>query len=275
MYLIRPDISLITLLTSIYVAVDELYYSFVGMFLGLKRIQYHLVVTLISKLLLLGFIVAATYYQWSLTAILIGYGLINSLRVGLAYAITVRYIGRFHLVWNATLYYTIPVQAFGFFMLTLFDLVHFKIDTVMLGFMQNYTVVSTYESSYKFLEASRFVIYPIGTIFFPFWSSMAASGHFDRIKRSGGLIVAGIGLARGRNSSDHFIDGGYHYTVGIRLKIFSGNIIAAHFIRQLAHGLYRFRGLRAGQVNSRRNQNAQNHRFLSGAEHPVESLLHS
>jgi len=194
MYLIRPNISLITLLTSIYVAADELYYSFVGLFLGLKRIQYHLVVTLISKLLLLGIIAVATYHHWSMTAILIGYVVINSLRIGMAYAITIRYIGRFHLVWNSTLYYTIPVQAFGFFMLALFDLVHFKIDTVMLGFMQNYAVVSTYESSYKILEASRFVIYPIGTIFFPLWSSMAASGRFDRIKRSGGLTVAGVGL---------------------------------------------------------------------------------
>jgi PST family polysaccharide transporter len=72
----------------------------------------------------------------------------------------------------------------------------------MLGFMKPYSVVATYEAAYKLLEASRFLILPVGMIFFPICSEMAVhqnwhsiSTLFRKMLFVTGIMGGGITLA--------------------------------------------------------------------------------
>jgi O-antigen/teichoic acid export membrane protein len=194
MAVFKPDIITPTILTSLYVIADEIYFSFVGLFLGLKKISYHLKVTIFSKLFLLGLLIVSVKIELNLNALLFCYLLTNIFRASIAYFITKKHFGRIKINWKNSIIYSLPKYSLPLFLLVLFELIHYKIDTVMIGFMKTYSMVSVYESSYKFLEASRFLIYPIGTIFFPLWSEQATQNKYSNIRKSGKnlLLLAGI-----------------------------------------------------------------------------------
>jgi O-antigen/teichoic acid export membrane protein len=78
----------------------------------------------------------------------------------------------------------------------------------MIGFLKPYSEVATYEAGYKLLEASRFIIIPIGMIFFPIFSEMAGQKQWEEIQRLfkkmlfrlgaiGSLLMIVVGLTAG------------------------------------------------------------------------------
>jgi PST family polysaccharide transporter len=60
---------------------------------------------------------------------------------------------------------------------------HFKADTVMLGFMRPLATVASYEAAYRLFEVSRLVIRPVALIFFPICVGLAARHEWDELRR--------------------------------------------------------------------------------------------
>ena len=169
-------------LTSIYIFLEELYFSFGAFFLGLKKV-YHRAVTLISaKLLLASLILLVIKKNASLTTILICYNFANFFLVGIAFYLVWKKYGPFRLNIKWDEGRRIIKNSLPFFILSVLALVHFKFDTIMLGFMRPYSAVATYEAGFKLLEVSQFVIRPVRMVFFPIIVGLAANQNWEQIK---------------------------------------------------------------------------------------------
>jgi len=85
-------------------------------------------------------------------------------------------------------------------------LVHFKVDTVMLGLLRPMTEVAAYEAAARLLEASQFLVRPLTLIFFPVISALVVrDGGLGRLRSLlsrimglvlllGGALAAGVTL---------------------------------------------------------------------------------
>ncbi len=78
------------------------------------------------------------------------------------------------------------------FAVDLLALVHFKVDTVMLGLLRPMSNVAAYESAARLLEASQFLVRPLTVVFFPLLASMVWEGHDMRGIRRVILRLVGI-----------------------------------------------------------------------------------
>jgi O-antigen/teichoic acid export membrane protein len=193
-FVFKPDLLLIIFLTSVYDSLDGLYQSFGALFLGLKKVVYNVIVGVSTRLFLVGLIIAIVASNGSLIEILAGYISANAFLVLIAFTIFWLKVGRLKFSWSKDSARRVLQISFPFFLMSVLGLVHFKVDTLMLGFMKPYSVVATYEAAYKLLEASRFLILPIGMIFFPLCSEMAARQNWQGIQTilSKMLLITGV-----------------------------------------------------------------------------------
>lgn len=182
-YLVKYDLFQIVFLSSIYIFFDQLYQCFGALFLALKRVSYNVFTGVSTRILLVGFILIVVATKGTLTSVVTCYILANFVLALIAFVLMWRKIGKIGLVWNPDSAKTILKASFPFFVLGLLSLIHFKIDSIMIGFFKPYNEVATYEAGYKLLEASRFIIMPIGMIFFPIFSEMAGQKQWEEIQR--------------------------------------------------------------------------------------------
>ncbi|MFX0202838.1 MAG: flippase [Candidatus Hodarchaeota archaeon] len=181
-FLFKPDLLTIVLLTSVYVFVGDLYYSFGALFIGLRRVTDRIITGLAGQLLLAGLVGITVTLKGSLYAILSCYIFANMVMVGITVHFVRRKIGKFGLLWDSNAARKVLRLSFPFFVLTVLGLIHFKVDTLMLGWMRSYAAVATYEAGFKLLEVSRFIVRPAAIIFFPMCSAMVASQAWLELK---------------------------------------------------------------------------------------------
>jgi O-antigen/teichoic acid export membrane protein len=207
-YLFKYDLFLIVFLTSIYIFFDNLYLCFGALFIGLKRVIYNVFSGVSTRILLIGFILIVVAKKGTLVSVVNCYILANFFLVLISFVFTWQIIGGIRFVLNIDSAKTILTGSFPLYVLSLLSLIHFKIDSIMIGFLRPYSEVATYEAGYKLLEASRFIIMPITMIFFPVFSELSGQRKFKEIKllltkmlfRLGGigsLIMILVGLTAG------------------------------------------------------------------------------
>jgi O-antigen/teichoic acid export membrane protein len=86
-------------------------------------------------------------------------------------------------VWDLSTATGVARQSLPIFAVTLLDTMHFKADTVMLGFLRPLSTVASYEAAYRLFEVSRLVIRPIALIFFPICVALAARHEWPELRR--------------------------------------------------------------------------------------------
>jgi PST family polysaccharide transporter len=230
--LTKPDIILTVFLTSIYIFLDHLYYSFGSYFLGLRQVLYWAVTKISAKLLLAGLVILTISFNASLTLILFCYILANTFLILFsALLVWVKY-GPLRLSWNRDIMLGIARISLPFFVLSFLAMAQLNIDTLILGYMKSYSVVATYTAGIRFLEASQFIILPIPMVFFPITAGLlihqnwtGAKSLFSKlllVTGSFGLLVS-IGVLLTANPIIMFVFGpDYSETVGVVRVLFLG-----------------------------------------------------
>jgi O-antigen/teichoic acid export membrane protein len=92
-------------------------------------------------------------------------------------------------VWDLEAARGVARQSLPIFAVTLLDTMHFKADTVLLGFLRPLTAVASYEAAYKLFEVSRLAIRPIALIFFPICVALAARHQWPELRRLFGKLT--------------------------------------------------------------------------------------
>jgi O-antigen/teichoic acid export membrane protein len=190
--IVEPGILQTMLLTSTFVLLQELYYSFGALFLGLRRVGLRVATGVGGQILLAALVAAAVAADRGLGTILLGYAG-SSLALVLATAVAARRcVGAFRPIWDARRSRAVAAAAAPLFALGALGWLHSKADTIMLGVLGSYEAVAGYEVAYKFLEVSRIAIRPVSMIFFPLCAALVAAGDWPALRRLTGRILLGV-----------------------------------------------------------------------------------
>lgn len=197
--LLRGEIAIMMTLIAIAIFLENLYQTIGAYFLGLRHVGYRFATGLAGPLLLLVLIATNVTGDTTLIQIAIYYTVANTVMVCIAIAFVRVRIGPLRLSWDIDRSLKLLRASIPFFALTFFALVHFKIDTLMLFFLDSAPAVASYEASYKILEVSRFVVRPAAMVFFPICVALSLRGAFNELRSLSGKLLmaaaaAGIGM---------------------------------------------------------------------------------
>jgi O-antigen/teichoic acid export membrane protein len=179
----KRELSGILLPTTIYILLERIYLTFGAAFVGYRRISLNVICGTVTKLLLVALVVVAVQQQLSIQWILWCHIAANACLLTLAYLLSRDLIGSIRLRLDLDAVRRILPVSITFFGVAILGLVHFSADTLMLGYMHSFVAVATYETAFKLLEASRFLIRPIYTIFLPVVTGLAARNEWDQTRR--------------------------------------------------------------------------------------------
>lgn len=203
--LTRPSLVWAAVGVAAFVAFKDLYRSSSSVLYGLRRVAVAQGLYGAGLLLAIALIVLAlrgdatlgevvlAYLGWGVALFFAGLLVIRS-RVG-------------PIPWRGTSRFGRAVRlSLPLFAVDVLVLVHFKVDTVMLGLLRPMTDVAAYEAGAKLLEASQFLVRPLTLIFFPILAALAHDdGPRERLRQLiprvlalaitlGAVLAAGVAL---------------------------------------------------------------------------------
>jgi O-antigen/teichoic acid export membrane protein len=194
-HLVDPALGSVMLLTSCYVLVGDLYFSYSAFMVGRRLLGLRLATLLGGQLLLALCVGASVLAGGSLRSVLLGYIAANVVTLGLTAALVHSRFGAVRLTRPTGKTWRLARGAAPFGALAALGLLHSKADTLMLYALSSATVVATYESAYKLLEVSRFLIRPAVTVFFPICAALAARGKWEEFNNAYRRLLAAAGSA--------------------------------------------------------------------------------
>ncbi len=192
--LTKPEIITTVILTSIYIFLEQLNYTFNAFFLGLRNVKIYALTTISSKLLLTVLVLGATRISASLNLILLCYIGANLFLIFFSVFQVRRISGRLEWVWDRETEWGIIRKSLPFFLVTYLTMLHFNIDTLMLGYLKTYPEVASYTSGFKMLEVSQFVIRPLVLVFFPISTRLVVGKRWEELKTLFQRLLLGAGI---------------------------------------------------------------------------------
>lgn len=194
-HLFHPALGSVMLLTSCYVLVGDLYFSYSAFMVGRRLLALRLATLLGGQLLLALCVGASVLAGGSLRTVLLGYIAANVITLCLTAALVHSHFGAVQLTPPSAKTWRLARVAAPFGALTVLGLLHSKADTLMLYALSSSTAVATYESAYKLLEVSRFLIRPAVTVFFPICAALAAREMWVEFRSAYRRLLAAAGTA--------------------------------------------------------------------------------
>ncbi len=175
-------------------------YSFIAffnsVFRGIEKMEYETVISFIQNLLLLFFVTIALLLKPHIFQISIAYLLSRAVSFGISAAYYKKKIGKINLQPDRIYEKDILRKAFPFGLHTIFGLIYFQIDTVMLSIMKGDIEVGYYQASMRVILAGLIISDVIINAFYPVLSRLFKQGidalrnqarHMNKI-----LFVLGI-----------------------------------------------------------------------------------
>ena len=186
---VKPSLAPTLVLVTLYLLLQDLTFTFSAYFVGLEQYGYRVSVDLLGQALLASATLLLVYLGGGLPSILWAYIGAHATVLTVMYAIVRAQHGPLDLVWDLDVATGVARQSLPIFAVTLLDTMHFKADTVMLGFLRPLTTVASYEAAYRLFEVSRLVIRPISLIFFPICVALAARHEWPELRRLFGKLT--------------------------------------------------------------------------------------
>lgn len=197
-WVLEPDLVPVVVPAALYVGMKNLYRACSRVLYGLRHVGTTVVLYGGGMTLLLVLIFWIVQAGGGLGSVLLAYCVWTGslLAAGL---LTVRTrVGPIRLGMDLSAIRPVLRASVPLFLMTAASLIHFKVDTLMLGFLRPYETVALYEAGAKLLEASQFLVRPLTVIFFPICSEMVSKAEWGPL---GDLIgkmapaAAGLGVA--------------------------------------------------------------------------------
>lgn len=189
-WFIKPHILGILALTSVYIILEQIYLAFGALFVGMHRVSYNVICGVAAKLFLIVLVAVAVNRQFTLNGILLCYITANLVLLGIALYLSRRVIRGVRFQWEPKEVRRFVGIALSFFGIGLLGTIHFSADTLMLGTLSTLVAVATYETAFKLLEAARFVIRAVYTIYFPVFATLAQHEKWDDVRRQLNRLLA-------------------------------------------------------------------------------------
>ena len=166
-FILQKQILGIILLTSIFMLIESLYSSMGALFLAYKKVKYNIISGVSTKILFVFLIIGVLYYKPDLINILWVHVIASLFMFLLGFFITRTKITRIKPAFDFEIYRQILKHSFPFALLTIIGIIFYRADSIMLGFMKDYTAVGIYGAGYKLREAISFIPGSIAMILYP------------------------------------------------------------------------------------------------------------
>src|SRR5215510_5626281 len=142
---------------------EHFYFIFTHLFLALRKVVYDVVIGMVVQVMFLAVVCFGVWWTPSLD-VLLGANLLRSLcLVGAAIVVTQRWLCPLRIAWDSSL-----VKAgVPFILLTLLAMLQDKLDTLLLGFYTDYTIVGHYHLAFRVVSTSFFGPKVVGQACFP------------------------------------------------------------------------------------------------------------
>jgi O-antigen/teichoic acid export membrane protein len=181
--LVKPSLSHTLLLVSFYLLLQDLQGSFNAFFVGHEHFGFRTMLEVMGQVLLaistLVLVAGGGGLHTILLAYVIAYASVLLVTVTI---IRTRY-GPFRLRWDLKELTGVARLSLPILAVTLLDTVHFKADTMMMGFLRPLSDVAAYEAAYRLFEVSRVVVRPVSLIFYPVCVTLAAKHDWPELER--------------------------------------------------------------------------------------------
>lgn len=194
MAVIQPDLLLICALTTLYLLVGDLFFSYSAIFVGFRWTGLRLAVGAIGPLLI-ALSSLAVVLGASLPVVLALYVLANTVMVLVAIRVTRARLGTPHLQWRFAAVRPMLIAALPFFFTEIVLLMQSKIDMLMLYGLSTPTAVAEYGTSYRLLEVTRTLIRPLMMVFVPIAAAMAFTQKRTELARMTRRLLTAVTLA--------------------------------------------------------------------------------
>lgn len=192
--LVQPDLLLICALTTLYMLVGDLFFSFSAIFVGFRWTGLRLAVGAIGPLLI-ALSSLAVMWGWSLPAVLVLYVAANTVMVAVAIRMTQARLGTPRLQWTFAAVQPMLFAALPFFFTEIVLLLQSRIDMLMLFSLSTPTSVAEYGTSYRLLEVTRTLIRPLMMVFVPIAAAMAVTQNRPELARLTRRLLTAVSLA--------------------------------------------------------------------------------
>jgi len=180
---VKPSLSPTLVLVSLYLLLQDLTLTYSSFFVGLERYGYRVTFELVGQVLLASLVLLLASHGGGLHEILWAYIVTHATVLAVMYAVVRTRHGPLRLEWKVDHAIGVARQSLPIFAVTLLDTMHFKADTVMLGFLRPLSAVASYEAAYRLFEVSRLAIRPVALIFFPICVTLAARQEWPELRR--------------------------------------------------------------------------------------------
>jgi O-antigen/teichoic acid export membrane protein len=197
-WILQPQLAPVLALVSAYDFLEEIWYAFSAFFAGEKKLRYRLIIGAAFKVLTVLAVSAVALFTRSLGPVLWTYIVVDAGLVVATYAVVTRDFGRpaIRFGWRRGL--ELMQAALPFFAYNILMIVHLRLDTLMIGFMLGVVQVAYYDLGMRLLEAARFIVRPLHSVFYPIFSELAARRRWKVLRRRSVQVVLGsfvLGLA--------------------------------------------------------------------------------
>jgi polysaccharide transporter, PST family len=191
LWLAAPEMLPIALLTSLYILLGDLFFTFSALLVGLRRTGLRLATGAIGPLLI-ALSSLVVFWGVPLVGVLALYALANLIMLGVTRVAIRRAIGPVVLDWRLDRLRPVVAAAAPFFLIEVVLVVQSKIDTAMIFAMVSTVAVAEYEAAYRLLEVTRTLVRPVLMVFFPIAAAMAAIGRGPELRRLVGRLTVAI-----------------------------------------------------------------------------------
>lgn len=197
--LFAPHLLQLSALTTAYLMMGQLFYTFSAVFVGLRWMGLRLAVGVIGPVLI-AMSALAVLLGWSLPSVLGLYVAANAIMVGVAFKVVSAHLGPVRMQLRLSTVRPVLIVALPFFAIEMLTLMQGKIDVLMIFLLSTPVQVADYETSYRLLEATRTLVRPLMMVFVPIAAAMFITNKQAELvqliwRLIGTVSVAGVALA--------------------------------------------------------------------------------
>lgn len=177
-----PDLAIVVLLTSVYIIVGDLCHSFGGYLFGLRQFRLRFFVGMVGPIFLVASVPLAVLAGADLPGVLLCYAAASVIMLACSAVVVRTRFGRFPLTFDRKVLWRTAAVCWPFAMLDALQIVQFKVDVLMIFAMVSSEAAAQYETAYRLLEVSRFLVRPLAMTVFPVCVAMGLRGDWFGVR---------------------------------------------------------------------------------------------
>ncbi len=166
----QRDTRILLIIIGVYTIILSFDEFFKSVFRAYEKMEYEALTRTIEKVLWVVLVLVAINYNLGLIGIALAITLSILIGFLISSFIVIKKFTKFSLVFDPKFLIYLLKESWPFLLTSIFVLIYFKIDTVMLSFMKNDAVVGWYNAAYKIIDALIIIPSIFMTAMYPVFS---------------------------------------------------------------------------------------------------------